>query len=186
MYAGMADVAALTGDAAYITALERLWENVVGRKLYLNGGLGARHRGEAFGDDYELPNATAYAETCAAIANVYWNQRMFLLHGTAKYIDILELSLYNGFLSGVAMGGDRFFYSNPLASDGEWFFNRGDAATRMPWFDCSCCPTNVVRLMAVLGDYIYAQRDEQSLRQLICRQPHRDERRRCTGHADPD
>ena len=159
MYAGMADVAALTGDAAYIAALDRLWDNVVGRKLYLTGGIGARHHGEAFGDDYELPNATAYAETCAALANVLWNQRMFLLHGHGKYIDVLERTLYNGFLSGISQGGDEFFYANPLASDGEWFFNYGTAATRSPWFSCSCCPTNVVRLLGSLGSYVYAQRN---------------------------
>lgn len=159
MYAGMADVAALTGDDAYIAALDRLWDNVVGRKFYLTGGIGARHHGEAFGDDYELPNATAYAETCAALANVLWNQRMFLLHGHGKYIDVVERTLYNGFLSGISLGGDEFFYANPLASDGQWHFNYNTAATRSPWFSCSCCPTNVVRLLGSLGDYVYAQRD---------------------------
>ncbi len=161
MYTGMADVAALTGDASYIAAIDRLWENVVGRKLYLTGGIGARHTGEAFGDDYELPNAEAYAETCAAIANILWNQRMFLLHGDARYIDVLELSLYNGFLSGVSFSGTEFFYTNPLASDGKTAVNRGSLG-RQPWFDCSCCPTNDVRFLASLPGYVYAS-DADSL-----------------------
>lgn len=161
MYTGMADVAALTGDTSYIAAIDRLWENVVGRKLYLTGGIGARHTGEAFGDDYELPNAEAYTETCAAIANILWNQRMFLLHGDARYLDVLELSLYNGFLSGVSLSGDEFFYTNPLASDGKTAVNRGRIG-RQPWFDCSCCPTNDVRFIASLPGYIYAS-DADSL-----------------------
>jgi DUF1680 family protein len=156
MYAAMVDVAALTGDPASDAALDRLWRNVTARKLYLTGGVGAREHGEAFGGDYELPNAAAYAETCAAIANIFWNQRMFLLHGDAKYMDILERTLYNGFLSGVGMDGTTFFYANPLASDGSTMFNAGRAATRLPWFDCACCPTNVVRLLAGLPGYVYA------------------------------
>jgi DUF1680 family protein len=151
LYTGMADVAALTGDDAYVKAIDRIWQNLVGRRLYITGGIGARHGEEAFGDDYELPNQSAYAETCAAIANVLWNQRMFLLHGDAKYIDVLERTLYNGLLSGVALSGDSFFYVNPLASNGD--------RARKPWFDCSCCPTNVVRFMPSLPGYIYAQRD---------------------------
>ena len=157
MYTGMADVATLTGDQAYIDAIDRIWENVVAKKFYLTGGIGARHEGEAFGDNYELPNATAYNETCAAIANIYWNQRLFQLHGDAKYIDVLERSLYNGFLPGVAFSGDRFFYVNPLTFDGAYHFNRDDSLVRMPWFGCSCCPTNVVRVFPSLGGYIYAQ-----------------------------
>lgn len=155
MYCGMADVAALTDTAAYITAIDAIWKNVVRRKLYITGGIGARHRGEAFGEDYELPNATAYAETCAAIANAMWNQRMFLLHGDAKYLDVLERTIYNGFLSGVALTGDLFFYVNPLAFDGEFEFNR-HSKTREPWFDCSCCPSNVVRFLPSLPGYAYA------------------------------
>jgi len=159
MYSAMADVAALTGDADYIKAMNRIWENVVSRKLYLTGGIGARHRGESFGDNYELPNKTAYNETCAAIANAMWNHRLFLLHGDAKYIDVLERVIYNGFLSGISLGGDEFFYPNPLASDGRYKFNKG-SATRSPWFDCSCCPTNVVRFMPSLPGYVYAHRDD--------------------------
>lgn len=156
MYAAMADVAALTGEQSYIDAMNRIWTDVVSTKLYLTGGIGARHEGEAFGNAYELPNATAYNETCAAIANIYWNQRLFQLHGHAKYIDVLERSLYNGFLSGVDLSGDRFFYVNPLSFDGQFCFNRDNSRERMPWFNCSCCPTNVVRLFPALGGYIYA------------------------------
>ncbi|MCB0107352.1 MAG: glycoside hydrolase family 127 protein [Caldilineaceae bacterium] len=160
MYSGMADVAALTGEQAYINAIDRIWENVVGKKIYLTGGLGARHHGEAFGDNYELPNATAYNETCAAIANIFWNQRMFQLHGDGKYIDVLERSLYNGFLAGVDFSGDKFFYVNPLAFDGEYRFNRDNSRERLGWFNCSCCPTNVVRVFPSLSGYIYAQTAE--------------------------
>ena len=159
MYSGMADVAALTGDAGYVGAMERIWENVVSKKQHLTGGVGARHKGESFGDDYELPNKTAYNETCAAIANAMWNHRLFLLSGDGKYIDVLERVLYNGFLSGISLGGDKFFYPNPLASDGKYKFNINESATRRPWFDCSCCPTNVVRFMPSLAGYIYAHRD---------------------------
>ena len=159
LYSGMADVAALTGDQAYIDALDVLWTNVVARRMYLTGGIGARHHGEAFGDDYELPNAEAYAETCAAIANALWNHRMFLLHGDAKYLDVLERTLYNGFLSGISLQGDTFFYANPLSSDGEWPFNVRTGAVRYPWFECSCCPTNVARLLPSLPGYAYAHRD---------------------------
>jgi len=169
MYSGMADVAALTGEQAYIDAIGRIWENVVSKKLYLTGGIGARHQGEAFGDNYELPNATAYNETCAAIANVFWNQRMFQLHGDAKYIDVLERSLYNGFLPGISFSGDRFFYVNPLEFDGEYRFNRDDSLVRMPWFGCSCCPTNVVRVFPSLGGYLYAQTEDRLYVNLFMR-----------------
>ncbi|MCY3834134.1 MAG: glycoside hydrolase family 127 protein [Chloroflexi bacterium] len=157
MYAAMTDIAALTGDAEYAEAVEGLWENVVGKKLSLTGGIGARHEGEAFGDDYELPSLTAYNETCAAQANILWNQRMFLLSGNAKYVDVLERTLYNGFLSGVGLDGRSFFYVNPLACDGEYQFNRESAMTRQPWYQTACCPTNVVRLLPSLSGYIYAQ-----------------------------
>jgi DUF1680 family protein len=157
LYSAMADVGALTGDAAYAQALDAIWENVVGRKLYVTGGLGARREGEAFGDDYELPGLTAYAETCAAIAGAMWNHRMFLLRGDAKYLDVLERILYNGMLSGVSLDGGRFFYPNPLAATGERTFNMGQRG-RSEWFDCSCCPTNVVRFLPSIPGYAYAQR----------------------------
>jgi len=159
MYAGMTDIAALLHDTAYLQATDHIWENAVTKKLYITGGLGARHQGEAFGDNYELPNLTSYNETCAAIANVYWNHRMFLLHGESKYIDILERTLYNGLISGVAMEGNTFFYPNCLASDGKYPFNQG-ALTRKPWFDCSCCPSNIIRFMPSVPDYIYAVRED--------------------------
>lgn len=161
MYAAMADIAALTGERGYVAAIDRIWEDVVACKLYLTGGIGARHEGETFGDAYELPNRTAYNETCAAIANIFWNQRLFQLHGHAKYIDVLEQSLYNGFLAGVDFSGDRFFYVNPLEFDGDYRFNRDDSRERLPWFNCSCCPTNVVRLFPSLGSYIYAQEGDR-------------------------
>lgn len=160
MYSAVADVAALTGDTGYVKAIDQIWENVVSRKLYLTGGIGAQHMGEAFSDNYELPNATAYAETCAAVANIMWNHRMFLLHGDAKYMDILERTLYNGFLSGVSLDGSTFFYANPLESDGSHPFNRDGSATRSPWFSTSCCPPNVGRLLPALPGYIYAHQGD--------------------------
>ncbi len=159
MYSAMADVAALTGDGDYIRAVGRLWDNVVGKKMYVTGGIGARHHREVFGDNYELPNETAYCETCAAISNAMWNHRMFLLHGDAKYLDVLERVLYNGFISGVSFSGKEYFYPNPLASDGEWEFNKG-AKVRQAWFGCSCCPTNVVRFLPSLPGYAYAVKDD--------------------------
>jgi DUF1680 family protein len=159
LYAAMADVAALTGDQRYARAIDRIWEDVVSRKLYLTGGIGARRQGEAFGTGYELPNRTAYAETCAAIGNALWNHRLFLLHGEAGYLDVLERILYNGFLAGVSMSGDTFFYTNPLEADGDYSFNEG-GSTRSPWFVCSCCPSNVARFLPSLPGYVYARRDD--------------------------
>ena len=157
LYSGVADVAALTGDSAYLEAIDKIWENMLSKKFYITGGIGARHAGEAFGDNYELPNLTAYNETCAAIANVYWNYRMFLLHGDAKYIDVLERSLYNGVISGIGIDGKTFFYPNPLECDMQYKFNSGETLDRQPWFDCSCCPTNMCRFIASVPGYIYAQ-----------------------------
>ena len=159
MYAGMADVAALTKDSSYIKAIDRIWNNIVSRKYYLTGGVGARHAGEAFGADYELPNMTAYNETCAAIAQVYLNERMFLLHGESKYIDCLERTLYNGVISGMSMDGGRFFYPNPLSSDGKYKFNADGTTTRQPWFGCACCPSNLCRFIPSLPGYLYGVKD---------------------------
>lgn len=153
MYAGMADVAAITGDSSYIKAVDRIWENIVGKKIYITGGIGARHAGEAFGDNYELPNLSAYNETCAAIGNVYVNYRLFLLHGDAKYFDVLERTLYNGLISGVSLDGGSFFYPNPLASTGGY--------SRKPWFGCACCPSNICRFIPSLPGYVYAVKDDQ-------------------------
>jgi DUF1680 family protein len=151
MYAGMADVAALTGDTSYVNAIDRIWDNIVTKKYYITGGIGATSRGEAFGRNYELPNATAYCETCAAIGNVYVNHRLFLLHGESKYYDVLERTLYNGLLSGVSLQGDGFFYPNPLESTGGY--------ERQPWFGCACCPSNICRFIPSLPGYVYAVKD---------------------------
>ena len=148
MYAGMADVAALTGDSAYIKAIDRIWDNIVGKKYYITGGIGATSNGEAFGKNYELPNMSAYCETCAAIGNVYVNHRLFLLHGDSKYYDVLERTLYNGLISGVALDGGSFFYPNPLESMGQH--------QRQPWFGCACCPSNIARFIPSLPGYVYA------------------------------
>jgi len=151
MYAAMADVAALTDDDSYGEAIDRLWENVAGKKLYLTGGVGAEGSIEGFGENYDLPNMSAYNETCASIANVYWNHRLFLLHGEARYVDVMERTLYNAFLSGVGMDGKCFFYPNALESVGQH--------QRREWFGCACCPSNVTRFMASLPGYVYAIRD---------------------------
>ena len=152
MYSGMADVAALTGDTAYVHAIGRIWDNIVGKKLYLTGGIGATANGEAFGGNYELPNATAYCETCAAIGNVYVNHRLFLFHGDAKYYDVLERSLYNGVLSGISLDGGKFFYPNPLESAGGY--------ERKAWFGCACCPSNLCRFLPSVPGYVYATRGD--------------------------
>ena len=149
LYSGVADVAALTGDKAYFEALERIWENMSSKKLFITGGIGSRPQGEGFGPNYELFNHTAYCETCAAIANVYWNYRMFLATGESKYIDICERALYNNVMSGVSLSGDKFFYDNVLESDGEH--------ERQKWFGCACCPGNITRFVASIPGYIYAQ-----------------------------
>jgi uncharacterized protein len=149
MYSGMADVAALTNDAAMLKASDAIWDNVVGQKLYITGGIGATGRGEAFGGAYELPNMTAYNETCAAIGNDYWNHRLFLLHGDAKYIDVMERTLYNGLISGVSLDGKAFFYPNPLESAGQH--------QRRPWFGVACCPGNITRFLASVPGYVYAK-----------------------------
>lgn len=152
MYSGMADVAALTGDTGYIHAIDRIWDNVVTKKLYITGGIGATNNGEAFGENYELPNMSAYCETCAAIGNVYWNYRLFLLHGESKYYDVLERTLYNGLISGVSLDGGGFFYPNPLESVGQH--------QRRPWFGCACCPSNICRFIPSLPGYVYAVHDK--------------------------
>jgi hypothetical protein len=152
MYAGMADVAALTGDQSYIKAIDAIWENIVGKKYYITGGVGATSSGEAFGANYELPNMSAYCETCAAIAQVYMNYRLFLLHGESKYYDVLERTLYNGVISGISIDGGRFFYPNPLQSMGQH--------QRQPWFGCACCPSNAARFIPSLPQYVYAVKDK--------------------------
>jgi DUF1680 family protein len=160
LYAAVADIAALTGDPAYLNAIDKIWDNVVGKKLYVQGGIGAIGDGEKFGANYELPNSTAYNETCAAIANVYWNQRMFQLHGDAKYVDVLERSLYNGLISGVGMDGKSFFYTNAMEIRNN-FSHKDMERTRSGWFPCSCCPTNITRLVPSIPGYMYAIKDDQ-------------------------
>jgi DUF1680 family protein len=152
MYSGMADVAALTGDPAYIHAIDTIWQNTVAKKLYITGGIGASGRGEAFGGPYELPNMTAYNETCASVGMDYWNHRLFLLHGDAKYIDVLERTLYNGLISGVSLDGKTFFYPNPLESNGQH--------ERSPWFGVACCPGNITRFLASVPGYVYAHQGD--------------------------
>ncbi|MBN1783133.1 glycoside hydrolase family 127 protein [bacterium] len=155
MFAGMTDIAVMFQDPDYLRAVHAIWDNVVNKKMYITGGLGARHGGESFGDNYELPNLTAYNESCAAIGSVYWNHRLFLLTGDSKYYDIIERTLYNGLISGISLDGKRFFYPNPTESDGQYKFNMG-SCTRQPWFDCSCCPTNLIRFIPSIPDLIYA------------------------------
>ena len=165
MYSGMADVAALTGDHSYMAAIDRLWESVVGHKLHLNGGVGAaqwvRHSKwgeslEAFGEDYYLPNENAYLETCAAIALALWNQRMFCWKGEAKYVDVLERTIYNGFVSGISLSGDEFFYPNPLANKTGVGNAKDKPYVRSKWFGCSCCPVNDVRFIPQIPSFAYA------------------------------
>ena len=157
LYSGIADIAALTGDKTYLTTIDRIWNNLVSKKIYVQGGIGAVPDGERFGGDYELPNTTAYNETCASIGEVYWNQRMFLLHGDSKYIDLLEKVLYNGLISGVGLDGKSFFYTNAMqVTDG--FTHSALEPARSGWFECSCCPTNMARFLPSLPGYIYAQK----------------------------
>ncbi|MBC6491403.1 glycoside hydrolase family 127 protein [Flavihumibacter stibioxidans] len=147
LYTGAADVAAVTNDAGYVNAMKKVWEDVVYRNMYLTGGIGAQARNEGFGVDYDLPNELAYSETCASVGMVFWNQRMNMLTGDAKYVDVLERSLYNAALDGLSLSGDHFFYGNPLASTG--------THNRREWFGTACCPSNIARLVASLGNYIY-------------------------------
>ena len=151
MYAGMADIAALTGDESYVKAIDNIWDNIISKKYYITGGVGATASGEAFGKNYELPNMSAYCETCAAIAQVYLNYRLFLLHGESKYYDALERSLYNGVISGISIDGGKFFYPNPLQSMGQH--------QRQAWFGCACCPSNAARFIPSLPQYMYAVKD---------------------------
>jgi uncharacterized protein len=160
MYAGMTDIGAIYNDSAYLKAVNAIWENMVTRKMYITGGIGAKHEGESLGKDYELPNLTSYSETCASIGDVLWNNRLFRLSGDAKYYDVIERTLYNGLLSGISIDGKNFFYVNPLEADGKFKFNQG-ATTRQPWFDCSCCPTNLIRFIPSIPGLIYALHNDE-------------------------
>jgi DUF1680 family protein len=156
MYAGMTDIAAMTKDKGYTDAVNKLWDNMVNKKMYITGGIGSRHDGEAFGDNYELPNLTAYNETCAAIGDVYWNHRLHNLYGKSEYFDVIERTMYNGLISGISLDGKEFFYPNALESDGVFKSNRG-SCTRQAWFDCSCCPTNLIRFVPSIPGLIYSK-----------------------------
>ena len=156
MYAAMTDIAAIKNDTAYRKAVDKLWENMVNKKMYVTGGIGAKHEGEAFGENFELPNLTAYNETCASIGDVYWNHRLHDLTGDVKYFDVIERTLYNGLISGLSLDGTNFFYPNALESDGKYEFNQG-ACTRKAWFDCSCCPTNIVRFIPAIPGLVYSK-----------------------------
>ena len=153
LYAALADVAAVTGEPELLVGLESIWHDVVDRKMYVTGGIGPSARNEGFTVPYDLPNLSAYAETCAAIGMALWNHRLFLMSGDGKYADVLEREVYNGLLSGVSLSGDRFFYVNPLASQGNHH--------RVPWFDCSCCPTNIVRYIPGMGERAFATRGDE-------------------------
>ena len=152
LYCGMADVAALKNDTGYIAAIDRLWDDVVHRNMYITGGIGSSRDNEGFTEDYDLPNLDSYCETCASVGMVLWNQRMNQLTGDSKYIDILERSLYNGALAGISLGGDRFFYVNPLESKGDHH--------RQEWYGCACCPSQLSRFLPSIGNYIYASSDD--------------------------
>ena len=152
LYCGMADVAALKNDTGYIAAMDSLWDDVVHRNMYITGGIGSSHDNEGFTEDYDLPNLDAYCETCASVGMVLWNQRMNQLTGDSKYIDVLERSLYNGALAGISLGGDRFFYVNPLESKGDHH--------RQEWYGCACCPSQLSRFLPSIGNYIYASSDD--------------------------
>ena len=156
---GAADLFAESGEPALRTALEAMWRNMTTRRMYVSGGVGSRYQGEAFGDDFELPNARAYTETCAAIAVVMWAWRMLALDGDARYADVLELALYNGVLAGLSLDGLGYFYVNPLASDREATLRDGTRG-RQPWFNCACCPPNIARLLASLPGYVYSVSDD--------------------------
>jgi uncharacterized protein len=173
-YSGAADVGRLTGDPRYHTALRRLWEDVVTRKLYLNGGIGSRHDNEGFGPAYELPIRTAYTEVCAAVSFPMWATRMFRVEPDARYFDVIERTLYNNLAAGVSLSGDRYFYACPLGSDGEYRFNLGwlpadgqhlphaeASATRKEWFPCACCPPTLARYLPQVPGFAYATRGTQ-------------------------
>lgn len=160
LYCGMVDVACADEDNLLMQACRDLWSNIVGRKMYITGGAGARPQGESFGEDFELPNSTAYAETCAAIGLFLFAHRLLLVDATSEYADVMEKTLYNGILSGISSDGKRYFYVNPLSYDGKKVFNRGFSA-RQEWFECACCPTNIARLLASLGQYMYSTSGEK-------------------------
>lgn len=152
LFTGMADVAALKQDTSYVNALHRLWNNVIGAKMYITGGIGSSRHNEGFTEDYDLPNKEAYCETCASVGMVYWNQRMNQLTGDARYADVMERAMYNGALAGISLQGDKFFYVNPLESDG--------GHHRQEWYGCACCPSQISRFLPSVGNYVYGTSPE--------------------------
>lgn len=152
MFSAMADIAAITGDSIYAAAVDKIWEDIACKKTYITGGIGTERGNEGFDRPYVLPNLTAYCETCASIALTFLNQRLFSLSGKAKYYDLLEKTLYNALISGVSLSGDRFFYPNPLESEGQH--------QRSEWFGCACCPSNIARFIPAVPGYVYSQTDE--------------------------
>ena len=154
LYCAMADLANETGDLELLSACESLWEDLCLKRMYLTGGIGPSASNEGFTTHYDLPDLTAYAETCAAVGLVFWNHRLLQFEGNGKYADVMEKALYNGTISGVSLDGQRFFYENPLASTGKHH--------RKGWFDCACCPPNIARMIASVGEYMYSQGDEDA------------------------
>lgn len=149
MYTAMAELSRITGDDRYLEASKRIWDDVTAGKIYITGGIGSKEHGEAFGEPFELPNMDAYTETCASVANVFWNHRLYSATGEARYLDVLERTLYNGLISGIGLDGCSFFYTNPLESDGRF--------ERAGWFQCSCCPGNVARFLPAMKQYIWSE-----------------------------
>jgi len=151
MYSGMTDVGVLEADSALLNSVYALWNDIVSSKIYLTGGVGARHHGEAFSDPFDLPNASAYCETCAASGNIFWNHRLYNFSKSMQYMDVLETTLYNGFLAGISLDGRHFFYPNPLETDGDYM--------RSDWFEVACCPSNLSRVIPSIPAYIYSKDD---------------------------
>ena len=160
LYSGMADVSALTGDNTLRPALDSIWQNIVDTRMHITGGLGAIHGIEGFGPEYLLPNREAYLETCAAVGNVFFNHRMYLMEKNGKYMDVAEVALFNNVLAGVNLEGNRFFYVNPLEADGQTTFNQGQRG-RAPWFGTACCPSNLARLIPQVSGMMYAYTEDE-------------------------
>ena len=167
LYAAVADMLTIEDDPQYSNAIRNIWNDATFKKQYVTGGVGAREDGEAFDAAYVLPNENAYAETCSAIANLIWNHKMFLYTGESKYMDVFERTLYNGFLGGMSVSGNQFFYVNPMASNGVNDFGQGTGATRQKWFGCACCPTNVTRFLPSLPGYVYATKANELIVNLF-------------------
>ena len=160
---GAADLAALTDDPGLLAMMDRVWSNATLKRLFLTGGLGSSSLNEGFTNDYDLPNLSAYQESCASVAAAMWAHRLCLLHGDARYADLMEQAFYNAVAAGVALEGRTFFYVNPLASDGTHH--------RRPWYGTACCPPNLARAIARMGGYAYAVSDQRPLREPVPARP---------------